>query len=221
MKIVIIIGHFQTTKQRWLPEDVDDPDLTQRLSELNSLFTEIINDSIQALVSKAFQHIDSRFLELFDEKWLDNFQPIEEIFNTLNNSFEIFFKISRKQHTELYQQIERKAVIKYLTSMMRRKVSFSKEEEREMASKKIKEEANIFREFFQAVAVTEEEKCFDLESDLGILETISNIVRADEEMITFELMTLVRNSLSQSQIIILQTKNVLLLTRSGLRSIFI
>ena len=104
---------------------------------------------------------------------------------------------------------------------MRRKVSFSKEEEREMASKKIKEEANIFREFFQAVAVTEEEKCFDLESDLGILETISNIVRADEEMITFELMTLVRNSLSQSQIIILQTKNVLLLTRSGLRSIFI
>ena len=52
--------------------------------------------------------------------------------------------------------------------------------------------------------VTEEEKDFDLESDLGILETISNIVRADEEMITFELMTLVRNS--QSQIIILQTK---------------
>ena len=204
MRILIIICHFKTTKHRWLTQDVDDPDLTQILSELNSLFTEIINDSIQALISKAFQHIDSHFLELFDEKWLNNFQPIEEIFNRLNNSFEIFFKISRKQHTELYQQIERKAVIKYLTSMMRRKVSFSKEEEREMASKKIKEEANIFREFFQAVAVTEEEKCFDLEGDLGILETISNIVRADEEMITFELMTLVRNS--QSQIIILQTK---------------
>ena len=188
-----------------MTEDVlDDPDLTQRLSELDSLFREITNDSIQALVSKAFQQIDSRFLELFDEKWLDNFQPIEEIFNRLNNSFEIFFKISRKQHTELYQQIERKALIKYLTSMMRRKVSYSKEEEREMASKKIREEANIFREFFQAVAVTEEEKDFDLESNLGILETISNIVRADEEMITFELMTLVRNS--QSQIIISQTK---------------
>ena len=185
-----------------MPEDDDDPDLTQSLSELHSLFTEIINDSIQALISKAFQQIDSRFLELFDEKWLNNFQPIEEIFNRLNNSFEIFFKLSRKQHTELYQQIEKKAVIKYLTSMMRRKVSFSKEEEREMASKKIKEEANIFREFFQAVAITEEEKGFDLEGDLGILETISNIVRADEEMITFELMTLVRNS--QSQIIILQ-----------------
>ena len=188
-----------------MTEDVlDDPDLTQRLSELDSLFREITNDSIQALVSKAFQQIDSRFLELFDEKWLDNFQPIEEIFNRLNNSFEIFFKISRKQHTELYQQIERKALIKYLTSMMRRKVSYSKEEEREMASKKIREEANIFREFFQAVAVYEEEKDFDLESDLGILETISNIVRTDEEMITFELMTLVRKS--QSQIIILQTK---------------
>ena len=201
---MIIIFHFKTTKNRWLTEDVDDQDLTESLSELNSLFAEIINDSIQALVSKAFQQIDSRFLELFDEKWLDSFQPIEEIFNGLNNSFEIFFKLSRKQHTELYQQIEKKAVIKYLTSMMRRKVSFSKEEERETASKKIKEEANIFREFFQAVAITEEEKGFDLNGDLGILETISNIVRADEEMITFELMTLVRNS--QSQIIILQTK---------------
>ena len=201
---MIIIFHFKTTKHRWLTEDVDDQDLTESLSELNSLFAEIINDSIQALVSKAFQQIDSRFLELFDEKWLDSFQPIEEIFNGLNNSFEIFFKLSRKQHTELYQQIEKKAVIKYLTSMMRRKVSFSKEEERETASKKIKEEANIFREFFQAVAITEEEKGFDLNGDLGILETISNIVRADEEMITFELMTLVRNS--QSQIIILQTK---------------
>ena len=201
---MIIIFHFKTTKNRWLTEDVDDQDLTESLSELNSLFAEIINDSIQALVSKAFQQIDSRFLELFDEKWLDSFQPIEEIFNGLNNSFEIFFKLSRKQHTDLYQQIEKKAVIKYLTSMMRRKVSFSKEEERETASKKIKEEANIFREFFQAVAITEEEKGFDLNGDLGILETISNIVRADEEMITFELMTLVRNS--QSQIIILQTK---------------
>ena len=201
---MILICHFKTTKHRWLTEDVDDQDLTESLSELNSLFADIINDSIQALVSKAFQQIDSRFLELFDEKWLDNFQPIEEIFNGLNNSFEIFFKLSRKQHTELYQQIEKKAVIKYLTSMMRRKVSFSKEEERETASKKIKEEANIFREFFQAVAITEEEKGFDLNGDLGILETISNIVRADEEMITFELMTLVRKS--QSQIIILQTK---------------
>ena len=183
---------------------MNDLDLTQSLSELDRLFTEIINDTIQALTSKAFQQIDSRFLELFDEKWLDNFQPIEEIFNRLNNSFEMFYKLSRKQHTELYQQIEKKAVIKYLTSMMRRKVSFSKEEDREMASKKIKEEANIYREFFQAVAITDEEKCFDLEADLGILETISNIVRADEEMITFELMTLVRKS--QSQIIILQTK---------------
>ena len=76
---------------------------------------------------------------------------------------------------------------------MRRKVSFNKQEEREAASKKIKDEANIFREFFQAVAVTEEEKCLDLEADLEILDTISNILRADEEMITFELMTLVRN----------------------------
>lgn len=197
-------SHFKSTRHRWFTEDMNDLDLTQSLSELDHLFTEIINDTIQALTSKAFQQIDSRFLELFDEKWLENFQPIEEIFNRLNNSFEMFYKLSRKQHTELYQQIEKKAVIKYLTSMMRRKVSFSKEEDREMASKKIKEEANIFREFFQAVAITDEEKCFDLEADLGILETISNIVRADEEMITFELMTLVRKS--QSQIIILQTK---------------
>ena len=148
-------------------------------------------------MSKAFLEIDSCFLELFDDKWIDNFEPIETIFNSLNNSFEVFDKLQRKHHTTLYGLIQKRSVIKYLNSMMRRKVSFSKQEEREAASKKIKDEANIFRDFFQAVSVTEEEKCLDLEGDLGILGTISNIVRADEEMITFELMTLVRNNACQ------------------------
>ena len=162
-------------------------DSVESLSDLQCLFTEILNDSIQALLSKAFIEIDSCFLELFDDKWIDNFEPIEAIFNSLNNSFEVFDKLQRKHHTTLYGQILKKSVIRYLNSMMRRKLSFSKQEERESASKKIKDEANIFRDFFQAVSVTEEEKCLDLEGDLEILETISNIVRADEEMITFEL----------------------------------
>ena len=192
-----------------MPENEDHQDLVQSLSELQSLFTEMIHDSIQALISKAFLEIDSCFLELFDEKWLDNFVPIEEIFNSLNNSFEVFEKLQREHHTSMYQQIQKKALIKYLTLMMRRKLSFSKQEERDSASKKIKEEANIYREFFQAVAVTEEEKCLDLEGDLSILETISNIVRADEEMITFELMTLVRNN--TCQILFLLTAEIIYL----------
>ena len=192
-----------------MPENEDHQDLVQSLSELQSLFTEMIHDSIQALISKAFLEIDSCFLELFDEKWLDNFVPIEEIFNSLNNSFEVFEKLQREHHTSMYQQIQKKALIKYLTLMMRRKLSFSKQEERDSASKKIKEEANIYREFFQAVAVTEEEKCLDLEGDLSILETISNIVGADEEMITFELMTLVRNN--TCQILFLLTAEIIYL----------
>ena len=192
-----------------MPENEDHQDLVQSLSELQSLFTEMIHDSIQALISKAFLEIDSCFLELFDEKWLDNFVPIEEIFNSLNNSFEVFEKLQREHHTSMYQQIQKKALIKYLTLMMRRKLSFSKQEERDSASKKIKEEANIYREFFQAVAVTEEEKCQDLEGDLSILETISNIVGADEEMITFELMTLVRNN--TCQILFLLTAEIIYL----------
>ena len=174
-------------------ETEPSPDLVQSLSELRTVFTEIQNGSIQALISSAFQETESSFLELFDVKWLDIFQPIEEIFNNFNNSFETFDKLHKDHHTTLFEQIQKKALAKYLTSMMRRKVCFSKQEEREAASKKIKDEANIFREFFQAVAVTEEEKCLDLEADLEILDTISNILRADEEMITFELMTLVRN----------------------------
>ena len=169
------------------------------------MFGDILNDSIQALITSAFLETDGYFLELFDVKWLETYQPIEEIFNNLNNSFEIFDKLNREHHTTLFGQIQRKVVVKYLTSMLRRKVSFSKQEEREAASSKIKQETNIYREFFQAVAVTEEEKCLDVLGDLDILETISNIVRADEEMITFELMTLVRNKPSQ---IVLLTANI-------------
>ena len=177
----------------------------QSLSELQALFGDILNDSIQALITSAFLETDGYFLELFDVKWLETYQPIEEIFNNLNNSFEIFDKLNREHHTTLFGKIQRKVVVKYLTSMLRRKVSFSKQEEREAASSKIKQETNIYREFFQAVAVTEEEKCLDVLGDLDILETISNIVRADEEMITFELMTLVRNKPSQ---IVLLTANI-------------
>ena len=74
--------------------------------------------------------------------------------------------------------------------MMRRRISLTNEDDRRRAEGKIREDEAILNEFFNAMntygAETKPENNFD------VLGFIANIVAADEEMLTFELMTLIR-----------------------------
>ena len=74
--------------------------------------------------------------------------------------------------------------------MMRRKVSLSSEEDRKTGADKIREDENLFNEFFTAMESNGLES--QPESNFEALGYIANIVGADEEMLTFELMTLLR-----------------------------
>ena len=133
-------------------------------------------------------------MELFDENWLSKsesgFNPVGEICNSFNEKFEIFDKLDKKSYGRFFNIVKRRTLVDYLTSMMRRKVSLSSEEDRKTGADKIREDENLFNEFFTAMETNGLES--QPESNFEALGYIANIVGADEEMLTFELMTLLR-----------------------------
>ena len=116
---------------------------------------------------------------------------VEEILNSYNEKFEILDKLGRGQYGEILKFIKKKSLIQYLTSLMRRKLSLTTDENRKEGSLKILSETEMFNEFFAAVAVSDEE---DSGVKFDVLINIANIIGASEDMITFDLMTLIRNA---------------------------
>ena len=74
--------------------------------------------------------------------------------------------------------------------MMRRRISLTSEDDRRRAEDKIREDEGILNEFFTAMNIYGAET--KPEDNFNVLGFIANIVAADEEMLTFELMTLIR-----------------------------
>lgn len=136
------------------------------------------------LIDNLFKCVNSHFLALFDEAWLHSYDEVEEICNTFNRKFEKLDKLHQDAFTNLWGDVQNKTITSYLTSMMRRKVAATSDEERHQIAEKIRREAEIFTEFFSAIAKEDMDKPF-----CSVLTSIANIIATDEEMLTFELMT--------------------------------
>lgn len=160
------------------------------MKEFFSSFEEVSKFTIEYLSNKLFGCVNSFYNSLFDDVWLSNFF-VEEILNSYNEKFEILDKLGRGQYGEILKFIKKKSLIQYLTSLMRRKLSLTTDENRKEGSLKILSETEMFNEFFAAVAVSDEE---DSGVKFDVLINIANIIGASEDMITFDLMTLIRNA---------------------------
>jgi len=189
---------FQKTLSNW-PCDICNPENDSAVKEFFSSFEEVSKFTIEYLSNKLFGCVNSFYNSLFDDVWLSNFF-VEEILNSYNEKFEILDKLGRGQYGEILKFIKKKSLIQYLTSLMRRKLSLTTDENRKEGSLKILSETEMFNEFFAAVAVSDEE---DSGVKFDVLINIANIIGASEDMITFDLMTLIskNNGINEEHII--------------------
>ena len=159
-----------------------------------SLFSKEFNGLAKSvhffLVGNLLQCVSVYFLALFEEAWMSSNVEVEEICNTFNGKFEKLDKLHGDSYRNIWTTVQQKTITSYLTSMMRRKISASSHVERIQIAEKIRREAEIFCEFFSAMAKEDMGLTFD-----PVLSLIANIITTDEEMLTFELMTFLRQDL--------------------------
>ena len=183
---------MQVTNTKWIAQETPCKEAVEGGYE--DVFLEIGYKALICLVEHLFKGVQNYFLELHDANWLSKTEsetnPVGEICNSFNEKFEIFDKLDKKSYERLLNIVKRRTLVDYLTSVMRRRIALTNEDERKRGEDKIREDEGILNEFFIAMnthgAETQPENNFD------VLGFIANIVGADEEMLTFELMTLIR-----------------------------
>ena len=192
MKINMLYCIMQETNSKWIGQETLSKEAIGGGYE--DVFLEIGYKTLICLVEHLFKGVQHLFLELHDATWLSKTEsetnPVGEMCNNFNEKFEIFDKLEKHSYERLLNIVKRRTLVDYLTSMMRRRISLNSEDDRRRAENKIREDEGILNEFFTAMntygAETKPENNFE------VLGFIANIVAADEEMLTFELMTLIR-----------------------------
>ena len=189
MDRVKLFRSFKETEKKWTDNSSEDPHLSYK-----DVFLEISYKALLCLIDNLFSKVGQHFSELFDESWLTNVEsnPVGEICNSFNETFEIFDKLNSESYSRLWNIVRRRSIVHYLTAMMKRKISLATPEDRSAGVAKIREDESLFNEFFAAMET--EELQIDSEISFDVLNHVSNVVAADEEMLTFELMTLIRKA---------------------------
>ena len=184
-----LFSSFKETEKKWTDNSSEDPHLSYK-----DVFLEISYKSLLCLIDNLFSKVGQHFSELFDESWLNNVEsnPVGEICNSFNETFEVFDKLNRESYSRLWNIVRRRSIVHYLTAMMKRKISLATPEDRAAGVAKIREDESLFNEFFAAMET--EELQIDSEISFDVLNHVSNVLAADEEMLTFELMTLIRKA---------------------------
>lgn len=183
---------LQETNSKWIPQETLSKEAIEGGYE--DVFLEIGYKTLICLVEHLFKEVQNLFLELHDATWLSKTEsetnPVGEICNYFNEKFAIFDKLEKNSYERLLNIVQRRTLVDYLTSMMRRRISLTNVDDRRRAEDKIREDEGILKEFFTAMNIYGAET--KPEDYFNVLGFIANIVAADEEMLTFELMTLIR-----------------------------
>ena len=184
-----LFNSLKETEKKWTDNSSEDPHLSYK-----DVFLEISYKALLCLIDNLFSKVGQHFSELFDESWLTNVEsnPVGEICNSFNETFEIFDKLNSESYSRLWNIVRRRSIVHYLTAMMKRKISLATPEDKSAGVAKIREDESLFNEFFAAMET--EELQIDSEISFDVLNHVSNVVAADEEMLTFELMTLIRKA---------------------------
>jgi len=196
----------QEMKSRWWKPGYQDQDGSGRFELLLKTFQEIRVESVSYLLDEAFLDIEAYFSELFTAKWQTSNQAIDTICATLNDYFEDYQFLKPSNFELVITTAQDRVARKYITAMLqnnllRRKISFTSNEERRSAASKIKREAAQAKSFFKDVAG----EMADFDSPFDTVSTLAEVLASDEEMLSLELGTLCKRypDVSHEQILCL------------------
>ena len=196
----------QEMKSRWWKPGHHEGEGTGSFELLLKTFQEIRVESVSYLLDEAFLDIEAYFSELFTAKWQTSNQAIDTICATLNDYFEDYQFLKASNFELVITTAQNRVARKYITSMLqnnllRRKLSFTSQEERRSSASKVKREAAQAKSFFKDVAG----EMADFDSPFDTVSTLAEVLASDDEMLSLELGTLCKKypDVSHEQILCL------------------
>jgi len=196
----------QEMKSRWWKPGHHENEGSGSFELLLKTFQEIRVESVSYLLDEAFLDIEAYFSELFTGKWQNSNEAIDTICATLNDYFEDYQFLKPSNFEVVITTAQERVARKYITSMLqnnllRRKISFSVQDERRSAADKVKKEAAQAKSFFKDVAG----EMADFDSPFDTVSTLAEVLGSDEEMLSLELGTLCKRypDVSHEQILCL------------------
>jgi len=181
----------QEMKSRWWKPGHGDSDGSGKFEMLLKTFQDIRMESVSYLLDEAFLDIEAYFSDLFTAKWQTSGQALDTICATLNDYFEDYQFLKPSNFEVVITTAQERVARKYITAMLqnnllRRKISFTSQEERRSAGNKVKKEALQSKSFFKDVAGD----MADFDSPFDTVSTLAEVLSSDDEMLSLELGTL-------------------------------
>ena len=178
-------------KSRWWKPGHHDNEGAGKFENLLKNIQEIRLESVNYLLDEAFLDIEAYFSDLLTAKWQSGSQAIDTICATLNDYFEDYQFLKPSNFELVISSAQDRVARKYITAMLqnnllRRKITFTSQEERKSAAVKIRTEAAQCKSFFKDVAGD----MADFDSPFDTVSTLAEVLSSDDEMLSLELGTL-------------------------------
>ena len=142
-------------------------------------------ESVNYLLDVAFLDIEAYFSDLLTAKWQSGSQAIDTICATLNDYFEDY-QFLKPSNFELVISCAQDRVAILQNNLLRKKITFTSQEERKSAAVKIRTEADQCKSFFKDVAGD----MGDFDSPFDTVAMLAEVLSSDDEMLSLELGTL-------------------------------
>lgn len=142
------------------------------------------NESGRYLLEEVFLDLDKHYEELFAPgRWLQVSLPIETICATLDDYFQDYSRLVESNFEYIIKEAQKLVTKKYITAMLSKKISFKSYEECQKAAKKVYNEVEQLRKVFLSFAPS----MVDTEDPLDIIIMLSEVLKCEDDMISFDL----------------------------------
>ena len=190
---VKFVSLSQETRSTWWKPGLSppDPESAGSFEQLLWSYQELGEEAVNALLEEATTVIEDPFGDLFTEEWrLGLGEVVGRICGTLNNYFEGYHRLGDSGFGRLHRAVQERLAVKYISCMLqasRRRVVLSSDVERRETRERVREDVEHFKEFLHAVAGDRLEV---EDSAFSSVEQLGEVVGAEEEMLSLELVTL-------------------------------
>lgn len=154
-------------------------------NRLRGTFLQLRNEAGNFLLEELFIDLDQHFEKLFNTQWLASLDSLETIYATLEDYFQDYNRLAEINYNFIVDQARSTVAKRYLTAMLSRRVSFKTFEDCCKAASKIVKEVDRLNNLFNNISRGNDIK--DDEDEFEVIVLLSEVIKSDDDMISFEL----------------------------------
>nr|CAD7396422.1 unnamed protein product [Timema cristinae] len=171
----------------WIP-GLHDNEAASKLEALLSTFQQLRDEAAQFLLEEAFLDLELHFQDLVTSKWLASSIPVDTICVTLEDYFHDYVHLRLRNFDYVISEAQNLVGKKYVSAMLRKRISFKTYEERKEAALKILKESAQIKAFFTRIAP----KVAKFDSPFEIINALAEVLKCeDAEMLSLDLHNLI------------------------------